>query len=149
MKYAVERKDPSDDRYLASIIDACGTERLVSGIGERPAIVHWTTFGLHAFTSGSVSVAPHLSSAIHAALKKGDVATATKLRETFLPFEDQRDAHSPIVVLHDGVAAAGIAATGPISPYLANLDDTDRPGVAAAAKALYADNEAFRQSRAA
>ncbi|MEX0853982.1 MAG: dihydrodipicolinate synthase family protein [Bauldia sp.] len=149
LKYAVERKDPAEDGYLAALVDACGTSRLVSGIGERPAIVHWTKFGVHAFTSGSVSVAPHLSSAIHAALRAGDVATATRLRDKFLPFEDQRDAHSPIVVLHDGVRFAGIADTGPIQPYLANLDDARRPGVAAAARALFEANERFRLRRGA
>ena len=58
VKYAVERKDPSEDRYLAAIVDACGPDRIVSGIGERPAIVHLTKFGLIGFTSGSVCIAP-------------------------------------------------------------------------------------------
>ena len=149
LKYAVERKDPADDAYLAALVEACGTERLVSGIGERPAIVHWTKFGLRAFTSGSVTVAPHLSSAIHAALKSNDVANAERLRTLFLPFEDQRDAHSPIVVLHDGVAFAGIADTGPIAPYLANLDAAAGASAAPAAKALHEANDAFRRRKAA
>jgi 4-hydroxy-tetrahydrodipicolinate synthase len=149
IKYAVERKDPAEDRYLAALVDTCGTSHVVSGIGERPAIVHWTKFGLHAFTSGSVSIAPHLSTAIHAALRAGDIATATRLREKFLTFEDQRDAHSPIVVLHDGVALAGIAATGPIQPYLANLDEPQRAGVSTAARALFEENERYRWRGAA
>ena len=149
LKYAVERKDPAEDRYLAALVEAAGTAKLVSGIGERPAIVHWTKFGLHAFTSGSVSIAPHLSTAIHAALGAGDVATAERLRQPFLSFEDQRDAISPIVVLHDGVRLAGIADTGPIQPYLANLDEAQTGAVGVAAKALYEENGRFMRRRAA
>jgi dihydrodipicolinate synthase/N-acetylneuraminate lyase len=149
LKYAVERKDPGQDRYLASIIEAAGTERLVSGMGERPAIVHWTKFGIHAFTSGSVAIAPHLSMGIHAALKRGDVATAERLRAAFLPFEDQRDAHSQIVVLHDAMRFAGIADAGPIQPLLANLDGAVEAPVSAAAQALHRENDAFRSRKAA
>jgi dihydrodipicolinate synthase/N-acetylneuraminate lyase len=141
VKYAVERTDPATDAYLSAIIDAAGTERLVSGIGERPAIVHWTKFGLRAFTSGSVSIAPHLSTQILRALQAGDVATASRLRELFLPFEDLRDKWSPMVVLHDGVRLAGIADTGPIGPYLANLDGAPLSEVGKAARALFAENE--------
>jgi hypothetical protein len=71
------------------------------------------------------------------------------LRERFLPFEDQRDAHSPIVVLHDGVAAAGIARTGPLQPYLANLEEPARGAVGEAARALHEENARFVQRQAA
>ena len=149
LKYAVERKDPSDDRYLAALVDAAGAERIVSGIGERPAIVHLTRFGLQSFTSGSVCIAPHLSSAILAALKAGDVAAAEALRAKFLAFEDQRDARSPIVVLHDGVRLAGITDTGPLQPFLANLDADGLAAVTPVAKALHEENARFAQRRAA
>jgi dihydrodipicolinate synthase/N-acetylneuraminate lyase len=141
VKYAVERADPATDAYLSALVDAAGTERLVSGIGERPAIVHWTKFGLHAFTSGSVSIAPHLSTRILRALQAGDIAAATRLRELFLPFEDQRDRWSPIAVLHDGVRFAGIAETGAIGPYMANLDATASREVAMTAQKLFAENQ--------
>ena len=149
VKYAVERKNPSEDRYLAELVDALGTERLVSGIGERPAIVHLTQFGLVGFTSGSVAIAPHMSMAILKLLKGGDIATAEALRARFLAFEDQRDAHSPIVVLHDAVRLAGIANTGPLQPYLANLADGPVNGVAEAARALYEENARFVRRQAA
>ena len=145
VKYAVERRNPEEDRYLAAIVDAAGTDFLVSGIGERPAIVHWTKFGVHAFTSGSVSIAPHLSTATRAALRAGDIATAERLRAIFLPFEDQRDAHSPIVVLHEGVREAGIAATGPLQPYLATLDEQKLHPVGEAARRLIDENRAFAE----
>jgi len=73
------------------------------------------------------------------------VPTAERLRATFLPFEDQRDAHSPIVVLHEGVREAGIAATGPIQPYLANLDEVTLRPVGEAARRLVGENRAFAE----
>ena len=124
VKYAVVRKDPGEDALLASLVDAVGSgERIISGIGERPVIDHLTRFGLNGFTSGSVCVAPHLSTAILKALKAGDIAGAASLRENFIPLEDLRDRLSPIRVLHEAVSLAGISQTGPMSPFLSNLDD--------------------------
>ncbi len=149
LKYAFEPKDPANDSYLSAIIDSAGTERLVSGIGERPAILHWTKFGIRAFTSGSVSIAPNLSMAVLAALKAGDIARAERIREKFLPFEDQRDAHSQIIVLHDALRLVGIADTGPLSPLLANLDDATVPAVTATARALFDENVHYSRREAA
>lgn len=124
VKYAVVRKNPAEDALLAALLEAVGSgERIISGIGERPVIDHLTGFGLNGFTSGSVCIAPHLSTAIRRALAQGDVAKAARLREHFIPLEDLRDRHSPIRVLHEAVALAGISATGPMSPFLTNLDD--------------------------
>ncbi|WP_018185377.1 dihydrodipicolinate synthase family protein [Kaistia granuli] len=124
VKYAVVRKDTAEDALLSALLDATGSgERIISGIGERPVIEHVTRFGLNAFTSGSVCVAPHLSMAILKALKQGDVDKAAALRANFIPLEDLRDKHSPIRVLHAAVALAGIAETGPMSEFLSNLDD--------------------------
>jgi 4-hydroxy-tetrahydrodipicolinate synthase len=149
VKYAVERKDPGEDAYLSAIVAEAGSERIVSGIGERPAVVHLARFGLAGFTSGSVAIAPHLSTAILKALKAGDVAAAEALRAKFLAFEDQRDAHSPIVVLHAGVRLAGIADTGPLQPFLANLDPALEGPVAVAARALKEENARFVRRKAA
>jgi dihydrodipicolinate synthase/N-acetylneuraminate lyase len=82
-------------------------------------------------------------------LKAGDVAAAEALRTKFIAFEDQRDARSPIVVLHDAVRLAGITDTGPLQPYLANLDEDGIAAVAPAAKALYDENARFAERRAA
>ncbi len=149
VKYAVERKDPAEDAYLAAIIAAAGTERIVSGMGERPAIVHLTKFGLAGFTSGSVTIAPHLSMAMLAALRAGDVASAEAIRAKFLAFEDLRDARGQIVVLHDGARLAGIADTGPLQPFLANLDEGSLGAVDAAATALREENARFTRRAAA
>ncbi len=149
LKYAVERKDPAEDPYLAAIVEAAGTERIVSGIGERPAIVHLGKFGVAGFTSGSVCIAPHLSTAILRAIKGNRIADATALRAKFLAFEDERDARSPIVVLHAGVELAGIAKTGPLQPYLSDLEKSAVAPVSAAAKALYEENLNYARRQAA
>jgi dihydrodipicolinate synthase/N-acetylneuraminate lyase len=148
VKYAVERKDPAEDAFLAAIIDAAGSDRIVSGMGERPAVVHLAKFGLAGFTSGSVTIAPHLSAAILALLRQGDAAGADRIREKFLAFEDLRDRHGQIVVLHDAVRLAGVADTGPLQPYLAGLDEGLVAPVAAAASALR-DENARRMERSA
>ncbi|WP_142846405.1 dihydrodipicolinate synthase family protein [Telmatospirillum sp. J64-1] len=137
VKYAVVREQPSHDPYLAALVDAAGSDRIVSGIGERPVIDHVQGFGLTGFTSGSVCLAPRLSTAILHALRDGEVEKAAQLREMFLPLEDLRDAHSPIRVLHAAVRLGGVADTGPMMPFLSELDDPavlDR--IAAAATAL-------------
>jgi 4-hydroxy-tetrahydrodipicolinate synthase len=149
VKYAVERKAPAVDAYLAAIVDAAGTKHIVSGMGERPAVVHLTKFGLAGFTSGSVAIAPRLSMAMLAALKAGDTAAAEAIRGKFLAFEDLRDAHGQIVVLHDGVRLAGIGDTGPLQPFLANLEEDRLGAVGAAATALREENERFARRAAA
>ncbi len=124
LKYAIVRANPSVDATLAAMLDAVGTaERIVSGIGERPAINHLSGFGLAGFTSGSVCIAPHLSTALLHALKGGDTEAAARLRAHFLPLEDLRDAYSPIRVLHEAVRLADIADTGPLAPFLDNIDE--------------------------
>ncbi|HWJ73680.1 MAG TPA: dihydrodipicolinate synthase family protein [Kaistia sp.] len=124
LKYAVVHADPAVDATLAAMLDAVGSaERIVSGIGERPVIAHLEGFGLAGFTSGSVCIAPHLSTAILHALKGGDSRAAAELRAHFLPLEDLRDAYSPIRVLHEAVRLAEIADTGPLAPFLSNIDD--------------------------
>ena len=142
VKYAVVRDTPSEDPYLEEILQHTDRSMVVSGIGERPVVPHLTQFGLNGFTSGSVCVAPHLSDLIRLALIAGDIAEAERLRTSFLPLEDLRDAYSPIIVLHHAVASAGIAPTGPLAPFLAQIsDETLLARISDAAKALLAANE--------
>ncbi len=136
VKYAIVRDDPSEDAFLTELIERMDKSRIISGIGERPAIIHWRDFGLHAFTSGSVSVAPRASMAVLEALKAGDYEEAERLRAAFLPFETLRDTINPIRVLHDGVSLAGIADMGPALPLLSNLDPESRERVAPVARSL-------------
>src|SRR6266849_382586 len=61
IKYAVVRKDPKDDAYLAGLLRRVPPDRVISGIGERPAIVHLRDWKLNGFTTGSGVLAPRLS----------------------------------------------------------------------------------------
>ena len=123
IKYAVVRNDPADDNYLREVLDVFPGERVVSGIGEQPAIIHLRDFGITGFTSGCVCVAPERSMEMLGAIHAGDFETAEQIRKWFLPLEDLRNAISPIRVLHHAVAEAGIAQTGPLMPFLSELPD--------------------------
>ncbi|WP_119157264.1 dihydrodipicolinate synthase family protein [Caldimonas tepidiphila] len=150
VKYAVVREDPAADPYLREVIAAVGAERVVSGIGERPAIVHLRDHGLRSFTSGSVCVAPRGSMAILRLAQQGRWDEAARLREAYLPLEDCRDGISPIRVLHDAVTLAGIADTGPMLPMLEGLGAAERERVQPVARALLAHDLALaRQPQAA
>ena len=125
VKYAVPRSDPSVDDYLKRLVESCGADNLISGFGERPAVAHCRSFGIKAFTSGLVCIAPHLSFKLLGALARGSYDEAESVRKRFLALEDLRDAHSPISVLHAAVAALGIADTGPITPFMSNVLDAE------------------------
>ena len=143
IKYAIVRQDPLKDAFLGDLVAAVDRNIVISGIGERPAIDHLTKFGLKAFTSGSVCVAPGLSMSLLRAIKRGDMAEAQRLRALFIPLEDQRDTHSPLRVLHDAVRLAGISDTGPMQPYLSNFSEPAiLAGIEKAAKELLAAERA-------
>jgi dihydrodipicolinate synthase/N-acetylneuraminate lyase len=146
VKYGTVRQDPAKDEYLRALLDVVDPALVVSGIGERPAIVHLRDFGLSAFTSGSVCVAPNSSMKILALCKEGRWDEAERERAAFLPLEDCRDAFSPIRVLHDAVTLAGIADMGPMLPMLSNLPEAQRATVRDAAVALRAHDEQLAHS---
>ncbi len=123
IKYAIVRDNPKNDAFLSELVNCVDRSMIISGIGERPAIDHLTKFGLQAFTSGSVCVAPGLSMALLRAIKRNDLKDAERIRALFIPLEDQRDKHSPLRVLHDAVRLAGITNTGPMQPYLSGFSD--------------------------
>jgi dihydrodipicolinate synthase/N-acetylneuraminate lyase len=123
IKYAVVRTDPAVDPLLRAIVEAVDPALVVSGIGEQPAITHWRDFGVHAFTSGCVCVAPRRSQEMLRALQAGDIERAEAIRAQFSGLEALRNEHGPIPVLHHAVALAGIAETGPALPLLAELDE--------------------------
>jgi dihydrodipicolinate synthase/N-acetylneuraminate lyase len=136
IKYAVVRDDPSRDAYLDAILKELPREIVVSGIGERPAIVHLRDFGLTSFTTGSGCIAPHLSMALLRALERKRYDDAETIRANFLPLEDARDAISPIRVLHDAVTLSGVADCGPMLPLLTGLTPDERARVAPVAREL-------------
>ncbi len=141
IKYAVVRKDPADDPLLRGIVDVVDPKLIVSGIGEQPAISHWQNFGIRAFTSGCVCIAPRRSQEMLHALQAGDFAAAEKIRERFNSLESLRNAHGPIPVLHEAVGLADIADTGPILPLLGQLDASLEAPIRTAATGLLAWNQ--------
>jgi len=132
IKYAVVRDDPSKDDYLRRVQNVFPSERIISGIGEQPAIVHLRQFGLAGFTSGCVCVAPERSMEMMHALHREDDATAEQIRRWFEPLEDVRNEINPIRVLHYAVSAAGIADTGPMLPMLGELSSDDESRIRSA-----------------
>jgi dihydrodipicolinate synthase/N-acetylneuraminate lyase len=138
IKYAIVRSSAAEDRFLRELIDSVGAARIVSGMGEQPAIMHLRQFGLAGFTSGCVCVAPQLSTAMLQALRLGNFAAAEAIRAKFAPLEALRDTISPVRVLHAAVQLAGVADTGPLVPLLSEIEPGDRPAIAAAVKDLTA-----------
>jgi dihydrodipicolinate synthase/N-acetylneuraminate lyase len=125
VKYAVVRDDPVEDPYLQSLVERITAARVVSGMGERPALVHLSRFGLASFTTGSGCIAPKASMRLLTALKQREVALAEDLHARFLPLEDLRESISLIRVLHDAVTLSGIADMGAHLPLL-SASPTDR-----------------------
>lgn len=138
IKYAVVKPNPAEDAYLSKLVTLVNPDLIVSGIGEQPSIIHLRDFGITGFTAGCVCIAPNLSMDLLRAIDAKDYTKAEAIREIFLPLEDQRNAHSPILVLHQAVALAGIAQTGPVLPLLSELPAELIPGIEKAAKELLA-----------
>ena len=136
VKYAIVREDTAKDDYLRALLDRVDPAIVVSGMGEQPAIIHLRDFALTGFTSGCVCVRPDLSAEMLRTLAAGDFDRAEEIRRIFEPLEDLRNAINPIRVLHDAVALAGLAETGPALPLLSNLDEKDREPVKNAALEL-------------
>ncbi|MEM6471079.1 MAG: dihydrodipicolinate synthase family protein [Planctomycetota bacterium] len=141
IKYAVVLDDPKHDPYLSELCDIFPTDRMVSGIGEQPAIVHLRDFKLTGFTSGCVCISPSRSMAMLRAIQSGDFETAESIRKFFLPLEDLRNQYSPIRVLHHAVEQAGIADMGPISPMLSDLESSLVSRIKDAARSMLAESQ--------
>ena len=141
IKYAIVRNNTVDDDYLRALVDTVDPSRIMSGIGEQPAIVHMRDFGLVSFTSGCVCVAPKLSMTLLRAIQAEDFEQAEQIRSTFAPLENIRNSINPIRVLHTALAVAEIAETGPMIPLLSEVDESDLPVIAKTAKRLLAANQ--------
>jgi len=140
IKYAIVEEDPKKDPYLKKLLKLVDPNIVISGIGEQPAIIHMRDFGVAGFTAGCVCVAPSRSTAMLKAILNKDYAAAEAIREEFVGLEDLRNAHSPILVLHNAVELAGVANTGPVLPLLSGLPENLLPKIEKAAKALLAKN---------
>lgn len=136
IKYAVVRKDPSQDPYLDQLLKRVERRKVISGIGERPAIDHLRQWGLPGFTTGSGCLAPALSAAVFSACRADNYAEAEQVRSRFLELEDLRDAWGPARVLHHALELAGVAATGPIPPFVSELSPEQKNRIQPVAQEL-------------
>jgi dihydrodipicolinate synthase/N-acetylneuraminate lyase len=141
VEYGIGGSTDTAEPFLAELLAKAGNaDAIIDGAGERTIITH-ARFGLVGYTSGSGVLAPHLSMALLAAVKRGDLAEAGRLREHFLELEGLRLAHGQIPVLHDAVRLGGVSDTGTIGPFFANVTDEDAlKAIAAAALKLRAAN---------
>ncbi|MCB1228889.1 MAG: dihydrodipicolinate synthase family protein [Verrucomicrobiae bacterium] len=133
IKYAIVREDPLNDPYLSELVNLVDPQLIVSGIGEQPAIIHLRDFGINGFTAGCVCVRPDLSQQMLEAIVAEDYERAELLRAGFRPLEDLRNEINPVRVLHEAVALAGIADTGPALPLLSGLAPAESERVKSAA----------------
>jgi dihydrodipicolinate synthase/N-acetylneuraminate lyase len=136
VKYAIVRDNPADDVYLKRLLESVHPAKVISGMGERPALVHVRDFGLAAWTTGSGCIAPHAVMALLRAAKEGHTDEAQRIGDAFMPLETLRDDISLIRVLHDAVTFSKIADMGPILPLLSSTPVEHHAKIAAATEAL-------------
>lgn len=136
IKYAVVLDDPGHDPYLDGLLRRVDRHRVISGMGERPAIVHLRDFALPGLTTGSGCIAPRSCRTLFDACVEKDWSSAEEIRARFMPLEDLRDAWGPARVLHHATELAGVAPTGPIPPYVSPLAAKQLHELAPVAQAL-------------
>ncbi|CAG9209158.1 Dihydrodipicolinate synthase family protein [Paraburkholderia caribensis] len=136
VKYAIVRQNPANDPYLRRLLESVSPARVISGMGERPALTHVRDFGLAAWTTGSGCIASHAVTGLLAAAKQGRDAEAQRIYDAFMPLETLRDNISLIRVLHDAVTFSGIADMGSILPLLSETPVERHAAVAQAAREL-------------
>ena len=136
IKYAVVLDDPRRDPYLDALLRRVDRHRVISGMGERPALVHMRDFALPGLTTGSGCIAPHMCTALFDRANEKDWQRAEELRSQFMPLEDLRDRWGPARVLHHATELASIAPTGPIPPYVSPLGAKLLQELAPVARAL-------------
>lgn len=141
VKYGTPRSSTAatlNDAFLQELVQCVSPSKIISGIGERPAVIHLRQFGLQGFTSGSVCVAPRGSMKILKLIQAARYEEAQEVRAHYLPLEDLRDSINPIRTLHEAVTLAGIADMGPILPTMNNIEPQFFEAVRAAAHTLRA-----------
>jgi dihydrodipicolinate synthase/N-acetylneuraminate lyase len=141
IKYAVVRPEPAVDSYLEQLLVRVDREFVISGIGERPAVVHLRDWNLPGFTTGSGCLAPRLSQQLFEACATVEYETAANLRAQFMPLEDLRDLFGPARVLHSATELSGIARAGAVPPYLSALSALQEQQLAPVVRRLMKSNE--------
>ena len=148
IKYAVVLDEPKRDPYLEGLLRRVDRQRVVSGMGERPAIVHMRDFKLPGFTTGSGCIASATCARLFNACVAKEWSRAEELRAQFMPLEDLRDAWGPARVLHHATELAGIATTGPIPPYVSLLNEKQLQDLAPVARELRERDASLTPARA-
>lgn len=143
IKYAIIRSDPNKDDYLESLLRRVDRRKVISGIGERPAISHLRNWNLPGFTTGSGCIAPSLSQSLFETICRGNYDSAEEIRARFIALEDLRDAWNPARVLHHATELAEIARTGPPTPFLSPLSVSQISKINPIAKELASANAAL------
>jgi dihydrodipicolinate synthase/N-acetylneuraminate lyase len=143
VKYAIVRDDPAQDPYLQALVQRITAARVVSGMGERPTLVHLAQFGLASFTTGSGCIAPKACMALLRALKQKDMPRAQAIYDLFMPLETLRDSISLIRVLHDAVTLSGVADMGSHLPLLSASPANRHADIQAVARTLLACDQNF------
>jgi dihydrodipicolinate synthase/N-acetylneuraminate lyase len=138
VKYAIVRREPADDPYLRRLLQSIRPSRVVSGMGERPALTHLREFGLASWTTGSGCIAPRAVTALLKAAREAPTPDAQRLYDAFLPLETLREEISLIRVLHEAVTLSGIADMGPMLPLLSPAPKRDHARIEATTQALLA-----------
>jgi dihydrodipicolinate synthase/N-acetylneuraminate lyase len=148
VKYAIVRDDPAQDPYLRRLLQSVSPSRVISGMGERPSLIHMRDYGLAAWTTGSGCIAPHAVTSLLDAVKADRVAQAQHLYDAFMPLETLRDEISLIRVLHDAVTMSKIADMGPLLPLLSSTPLEHHAKIDAATQALLAFERQLADSSA-
>jgi dihydrodipicolinate synthase/N-acetylneuraminate lyase len=149
VKYAIPRDNPADDPYLRRLLQSVPAAKIVSGMGERPALVHLREFGLAAWTTGSGCIAPSMVMALLRAVQTGrsaasaDHNTIERLYDAFMPLETLRNDISLIRVLHDAITFTGLADMGPLLPLLSSTPREHHAKIAQTARTLLALEREF------
>ena len=147
IKYAVVLDDPANDPYLDGLLRRVDRHRVITGMGERPAIVHLRDFKLPGMTTGSGCIAPHACTTMFEACRSADWPRAEEIRAEFMPLEDLRDEWGPARVLHHAAELAGIAPTGPIPPYVSPLQSGQLRALEPVARSLRDVSESAKITR--
>jgi len=146
VKYAIVRENPADDVYLRRLLASVSPSKVISGMGERPALVHVRDFGMAAWTTGSGCIAAHSVMALLHATKENRMAEAQRIYDAFMPLETLRDDISLIRVLHDAMTFSGIADMGAITPLLSATPNEHHAKIDAATQALLSFDRQLAQA---
>ena len=104
------RPIPTKDSYLDGLLRRVDRRRVVSGIGERPAVVHLRDRRPRRASPPARAASPRgRARRFSRLLRRATGAKAERLWGYFQPLEDLRDAWGPARVLHQATELAGIA----------------------------------------